>query len=210
MKTIDMAGNRIVIDVETLRLAQELPGGWDATEAMGVGCACVYSMDQDRYAFYGWHNVKELRATIEEAGEIIGFNCRDFDLPVIYGCSRPYWKSNAGSVVALREKLLPKVNDIYRRVIAAVGGDPNDEKKRAKGTSLNCLAIGTLGRGKIGSGKEAADDCRRGIKLLDTATYCMDDVKITADLARVADAGGEFRSIHLKEPFKLPESQKFI
>jgi DEAD/DEAH box helicase domain-containing protein len=75
----------VVVDVEIQKTIEETPGGWEATDKLGVAVAVVYEFRRDRMRIYGPEDVEALRARLEEAERIIGFNIWKFDLPVIYG-----------------------------------------------------------------------------------------------------------------------------
>lgn len=45
--------DHIVVDVEIQKTIEETPGGWDATDQLGVSVGVVYEFKSDRFRIYG-------------------------------------------------------------------------------------------------------------------------------------------------------------
>lgn len=171
--------DHIVLDVEVQKGIEEVQGGWDATDKLGVACAVIYEFRTDRYLVYGPKDVPALQARLLKAHRISGVNTWAFDFPVI-------WSMPGRERVA---QLWGASDDLLRRIWIAKGLDPDKFGEDHKGWGLFYLSTGTLGRGKTGYGGDApkwfqAGDWPRVV------TYCIDDVKLTRDLTRFVDRYG--------------------
>lgn len=164
--------DHIVVDVEIQKTIEETPGGWDATDRLGVSVAVVYEFLTDRYKIYLKDDVEALRQRLLDADRISGFNIWKFDFPVIFGLPGRERVHELG----------PKTNDILRRIWIAMGLDPDNFSKAHANCGLNRVACGTLGQTKSGFGGDAPKWYQQG-RLADVINYCMDDVRIERDLA---------------------------
>ena len=177
--------DRVVLDVEIQKTIEETPGGWGSSDLLGVAVAVLYEYETDRFRIYGPEDVERLRHRLLQAEEIIGFNIVKFDLPVIWGISQEEWQ---GSV--LRAELLPRCNDLLRRIWQALGHDPDVFDARTHcGWSLGVVANGTLGVGKIGYGGDAPKWYQAG-QWARVVNYCVDDVALERDLSDFVDRYG--------------------
>jgi hypothetical protein len=177
--------DHIVFDVEIMKSVDDLPGGWDATDQMGVAVAVVYEYEKDRFRVYGDTPVmlEALRKRIKSATRVSGFNIVGFDYPVVWSTSRKDWKCDPD--------LLGRSNDILRRIWLAEGLDPDHFVPRSHGGfSLDAVADVTLGGiKKIGKGADAPKWYKAG-DWSRVVTYCIDDVAIERDLINFVDQHG--------------------
>lgn len=174
--------DHIVIDVEIQKTIEETPGGWDATDKLGVAVAVVYEHNSDRFRVYGHtrEELLELRDRLSQATRISGFNIWRFDFPVIYGEAQP-WRA---------EHLRGKTNDILARIWRALNLDEENFSKLHGGWGLDVVARGTLGGpGKIANGAQAPKWFQAG-EFGRVANYCLDDVTLERDLAAFVDRHG--------------------
>ncbi len=148
----------IVVDVETKKSFAEV-GGENHIRELGISVAGVYSYAQNSFFAYEEHELAELEKILENTEQIIGFNLKHFDLPVI----EPYLKKFSFGKVAVTDMFEDAVKFLGHRV--GLGG----------------LAKATLGVGKSGHGLEALQWFKDG-RMEDLKKYCLDDVKITRDL----------------------------
>jgi hypothetical protein len=199
--------DRIVFDVETLKLSQDLPNGWNDLHLMGVGVCEVYSYNADRVFLYGEEDVARLRARLEAAREVIGFNSWGFDLPVVYGIDKPTWLNPAvGSrAYKIRHHFASRTNDLLRRVWRGVGSDPDSPGPKKRGCSLRDLSIATLERDKIDTGSNAPGKLAAG-RWAEVSTYCIDDVFLTRDLERFIDDNGYCHSVKMRNRIEPAEA----
>ncbi len=166
--------DHVVVDVEIQKTIEETPGGWDATDKLGVACAVVYEYQTDRFRVYGHTNEEliALRQRLNDADRISGFNIWKFDFPVIFalpGRSRV-------------ESLRGKTNDILVRIWKALGLNPDEFSKLHGGWGLDPVSRGTLkAPGKIANGAQAPRWFQEGKWGL-LVNYCMDDVTLERDL----------------------------
>jgi DEAD/DEAH box helicase domain-containing protein len=172
--------DHVVVDVEIQKTIEETPGGWDATDKLGVACAVVYECQTDRFRIYGPQDVPALQDRLLAADRISGFNIWKFDFPVIWG-------------VPGRERVMPllgKTNDLLRRIWQGLGLDVDTFSSAHKGWGLDAVVRGTLAApGKIANGAQAPRWFQAGEwgKLVN---YCVDDVTLERDLADFVDKYG--------------------
>ena len=177
--------DHIVVDIEIKTPIVE-KADWERPD-LGVSCAVVYVYEEDRYRVYGDTPVALdlLRAVILAAGRVSGFNTFKFDLPVIWGVSRSQWPTEEFA------SLLPRQNDILRRIWIAKGLDPDNYVHATHGgVGLDAVVKATLGGpGKIGYGGDAPLWYQNGEwgKLVN---YCLDDVALEKQLVDFVDRYG--------------------
>lgn len=150
----------IYLDVETEKLADEVPGGWSNIKAFGLTVAVTWD---EAHGFRDWFapDVAKLLAEMISFDRIITFNGNRFDLEVL---------SAFGDVALLRQKSLDVLSDLKRRLGFRV--------------SLQTLAQATLGKAKTGSGLDAVAWWRSGDPALRqrVVDYCRMDVEILRDV----------------------------
>jgi len=174
--------DHVVVDVEIQKTIEETPGGWDATDKLGVAyCAVVYEYIGQRFRIYGPDDVKALKERLMRADRISGYNIYRFDFPVIFGLS------GRGRVLELQSK----TNDLLMRIWRALGlnDDAVDFTDLHKGWSLDVVTKGTLGIGKIGFGGDAPKWFQAG-QWGRVVNYCADDVALERDLTDFVDRYG--------------------
>lgn len=179
--------DHVIVDVEIQKTIEETPGGWDATDKLGVACACLWECKTARMRIYGPQEVDALKHRLLQADRISGYNIWKFDFPVIWKYSREEWKSNR--FLDFQNLLKPKTNDLLRRIWQALGLDPDFFSDAHKGWSLDAVCRGTLGVGKIGYGGDAPKWFQAG-QWARVANYCADDVALERDLALFIDTYG--------------------
>jgi hypothetical protein len=171
--------DHLVVDVEIAKTIEETPGGWDATDQLGVAVAGVYETQGQRFRVYGPDDVERLRKRLLAAERITTFNGWKFDFPVIFGLPQPQralaleWSSD----------------DLLRRIWQAQGLDPDLFTTRHKGWGLDAVCEGTLGMRKIGFGGDAPKWFQAG-HWARVVNYCLDDVALTRDLCTFIDRYG--------------------
>lgn len=184
--------DKIVLDVEIKKTIEELPGGWDDTHLMGVSIACVWEYTTQRMRIYGPEDVKALQDRILQADQVCGYNIFCFDFPVIWKCSKSFWDGPGSIAVAtLKARLLPKTNDLLRRIWQSLMLDPDVFNPHTHGGwGLDKVAQATLGGpGKIGYGGDAPKWFQAGL-WAKVANYCADDVALERDLTDFVDRYG--------------------
>lgn len=171
--------DHIVVDVEIQKTIEETPGGWDATDKLGVAVACVWEYRTQRMRIYGPDDVKALQDRLLVADRISGFNIWKFDFPVIFGLPG-------------RERvqsLLRKCDDMLRRIWKSLGLDPDTFTKAHGGWGLDAVASKTLNASKIGNGADAPKWYQAG-QIQKVANYCADDVALERDLTDFVERFG--------------------
>ncbi len=169
--------DHVVVDVEIEKTIEETPGGWDATDKLGVAVACVWEYRTARMRVYGPKDAEELRQRLLKADRISGYNIFNFDFPVIWGITKENWRLDK-----LHKPLLaPKTDDLLRRIWQSLGLNPDVFTKAHGGWKLDDVAGATLGHRKIGFGGDAPKWYQAGL-IQKVANYCADDVAIERDL----------------------------
>ncbi|MBM3281221.1 MAG: helicase [Candidatus Harrisonbacteria bacterium] len=144
----------IVFDIETKNTFADVGGAHniDRLETSFVG---VYSYQQDKYLSFFEEDFPQLGPIFQNAGMVIGFATKRFDLPVM----RKYFNFN---IMALNNL------DLLEVIEAAYGSR----------IGLDILAQTNLGVGKTGHGLDAIRYWEEG-KLKELQEYCLQDVKVT-------------------------------
>lgn len=177
--------DHIVVDVEIARTIDETPGGWNATDKLGVAVVCVWEYTGQRVRVYGPDNLHPLRERLLHADRITGYNIWGFDLPLIWGLSKAQWAEPDLETRSLRAQLLSRTNDLLCRIWTALGSGAHPHK----GTKLDDIAGATLGVRKIGNGADAPKWYQAG-QVQRVVNYCADDVCLERDLSDFIDRYG--------------------
>lgn len=174
--------DHVVVDVEIQKTIEETPGGWDATDKLGVSVAVVYEFKTDRFRVYGHtaEELTELRQRLLKAERISGFNIWKFDFPVIFGLPGR----------ERVEHLRSKTNDILRRIWLGLGLKADEFSSLHKGWGLDPVSRATLrAPGKIANGALAPKWYQSG-EWGKLTNYCVDDVTLERDLTVFCDRYG--------------------
>jgi DEAD/DEAH box helicase domain-containing protein len=187
--------DHVVVDVEIQNTIEDTPGGWEATDKLGVAVACLWEYQTQRMRVYGPDDVDALRERLLRADRISGYNILNFDFPVVWGIPKPEWLAsvkNLGSskgTPAIYKQLLLKTNDILRHIWQAQGFNPDVWQSGMGGAKLDDIAGDTIGARKIGNGADAPKWYQAGL-IQKVVNYCADDVAIERDLADFVDRYG--------------------
>ena len=148
----------LVTDIETKKSFADV-GGKDRIQDLGVAVVGVYSYFQDKFIAYEEHELPLLQELLLRTSHIIGFNIKQFDIPVL----APYSGDEIFRHMAL--------TDIFEDAVQFLGHR----------IGLDAVSRATLGRGKSGHGLEALEWFKQG-RVEEVKTYCLDDVRLTRDL----------------------------
>lgn len=193
--------DHVVVDVEIQKQIEEVEGGWNATDKLGVAVACVWEYGTQRMRVYGPDDVPALQERLLNADRISGFNIFNFDFPVIWGVEKRVWLEGRGAAGAeavagitrhncsLKVLLAEKTDDMLRRIWIAMGLNPDSFGGGHKGTGLDAVAGATLGKSKIGHGADAPKWYQEG-KIQKVVNYCADDVALERDLTDFVERYG--------------------
>ncbi|MBU0708348.1 ribonuclease H-like domain-containing protein [Patescibacteria group bacterium] len=161
----------LVLDIETKRLIRDIGRDPRRMPELGVSLIGVYSYERGEFIVYHEDQFLELEELLKQAGQVVGFNLKGFDYPVLQGhLDFDFTKIQTVDVM----------EDI-RRVIS-------------RRISLNEVAGATLGVQKSADGLQAVRYYHEG-KWEELEKYCLSDVRITRDLF---DFGR--RNKHVKVP----------
>jgi len=149
--------DKIVFDIETKNTFADV-GGDQNIDKLEVSVVCAYSYLKDEYVCFEEHEFEALADMMQNAGLIIGFASKRFDVPVL----NKYFKYNRESVP--HYDILEQIENSWGRRI-----------------SLDLLGEANLGMKKTGHGLDAIDWYRNGeIKKL--KDYCTQDVRLTKEI----------------------------
>lgn len=168
----------LVLDLETEKSFDEV-GGRDRLDLLGVTVVGVYDYGTNIYKAYEKSEFEELGLLLKNARQIIGFNIRSFDIPVL----APHIDVNV--------RTLP-LHDLLEDIDRANGFR----------VSLDALAKSTLGAQKSGHGLDAITWWRAGEKNKVKA-YCLQDVKLTRDLYEYGQKHHEVSYISKRDGMKV-------
>jgi DEAD/DEAH box helicase domain-containing protein len=181
--------DHVVVDVEIAHTIEETPGGWDATNELGVAVACVWEYRTSRMRVYGPLELTTLQDRLRAADRISGYNIWKFDFPVIWGINREDWIDPYEPYGDLKYDLGKKTDDLLRRIWKALSLDPNGFSDSHKGWGLDAVAGSTLGYRKIGYGGDAPKWYQAG-QIQRVVNYCADDVALERDMTDFVDRYG--------------------
>ncbi len=195
-----MSTDWVVVDVEIQKTIEETPGGWGATDKLGVAVACVWEFQTERMRIYGPEDVTDLKARLLKADRISGYNIWNFDFPVIWGVPKQDWLKNSANV-AYKAALATKTDDLLRRIWQSLMLNPDELSKAHGGWKLDDVAACTLGVNKIGFGGDAPKWYQAGL-VQKVANYCADDVAIERDITLFVDRFGFV--LNRGRPYHIP------
>jgi DEAD/DEAH box helicase domain-containing protein len=194
--------DHVVVDVEIQRCVEDVPGGWNATDQLGVAVACVWEYRTGRMRVYGPDDVPALVDRLLKASRISGYNIWNFDFPVILGVKKQDWvdavvaenlltdpEGDTKNLQWVKAKLGVRCDDLLRRIWVAQGFDPDVWQSGMGGTKLDEVAGATIGARKIGNGADAPKWFQAG-QVQRVVNYCADDVAIERDLSDFVDRYG--------------------
>ena len=147
----------IVYDVETLKGPQEVEGGWNNPEAMGLRSAVTYDTKIDDYEFFKKEEQPELIKKLTDQ-DVLTFNGLRFDNAVLLGNNYTQsfdfkWRNHdlLAQIIGARFEILGFDETFIQQALEKVG----PEKVFDGSCSLDKLCWHTLGKRKSGSGAEA-------------------------------------------------------
>jgi DEAD/DEAH box helicase domain-containing protein len=172
----------IFFDLETKRWSTEVEGGWSNIPVFGlsVGVTCW----DDSNIFQTWleNDAMELVKELERADKIIGFNITGFDYEVL-------------------SAYVPNVHELLDRKSFDILADL--EGRLGFRVSLENICSATLGKSKIGSGKDAVEWFRQG-QIEKVVLYCQRDVELTRDIYRYGQEHGLIYYPRFGQPVAIP------
>lgn len=148
--------NKVVFDLETKNLFQEV--GSSDPAALSMSIACIYESATDTYSSFLEEDLPKLWPILERADMLVGYNSDHFDIPLL----NKYYNGDLNSIKSL-DLLVEIRKSLGRRV------------------SLDQVAEGTLGRKKTGHGLQAIQWWKQG-DIESIRKYCLEDVRITKDI----------------------------
>lgn len=155
--------NIVYFDLETRRSASQV-GGWHETDKMGISVAVTFSTASNSYSIYTQDEAAELVEQLRCADLVVGYNHLGFD----YGVLQPFTFWTIGEVTRNLDLCLDLSERLGHRL------------------RLDSVARPTLcGKTKTADGTDALKwwaEYERSSdpeKLVDIATYCCFDVKVT-------------------------------
>ncbi len=171
----------IFFDLETLKWSDEVEGGWDNIRAFGLSVAVTCWDDSSNFQRWLENDATQLVREMEQADKIVGFNIIRFDHEVL-----------SAYVPNVHELLDDKSFDILVDLKTRLGFRP----------SLENICSATLGKGKLGSGRDALEWFRQG-QIEKTVTYCQKDVELTREIYRYGQTHGLIHYLDMGRPDKV-------
>ena len=150
-------GDIIVFDLETKKSFEEV-GAKNNLALLGVSALAAYSYNQDKFFVFEEKELQYFEKLLRQAKLAVGFNIRDFDLPVF----APYTSLNLKHL-----NILDLLDDIVEKVGFRVG--------------LNNLTQTTLEEAKSADALQALIWYKEG-RIKEIKEYCLQDVKLTRNL----------------------------
>ena len=151
----------IFFDLETLRLSQEVEGGWSSIANFGLAVGITWDAE-NRFRRWFEQDVKALIAELGRFDRIITFNGERFDFEVLRGYH---------GVDALYKKSFDLLSDLHRKLGFRI--------------KLDDLAQETLGHRKTGNGLDVVRWWRED-RIEEVCKYCENDVQLLVDLVEFA------------------------
>jgi DEAD/DEAH box helicase domain-containing protein len=157
--------DEIYFDLETLKLSDEVAGGWNNIKDFGLAVAVTWDR---KHEFRRWYedDAKSLISELSKFSRIVTFNGDGFDFEVLRGYA---------PLKIPRKCSLDLLSDLERQLGHRV--------------SLDHVGEQTLGRYKSGSGLDAIKWWRAG-KREKVARYCENDVQLLIDIVAFARKNG--------------------
>ncbi len=171
----------IVFDLETKKSFEEV-GGKNNLAALGVSVLAAYSYNQNKFFVFEEKELPDFEKLLRRAKLVVGFNIRDFDLPVF----TPYTSLNLKHL-----NILDLLDDIVEQVGFRVG--------------LNNLAQATLGVAKSADALQALIWYKEG-RIKEIKEYCLQDVKLTRELFDYGRKNGQVFFVSKKTNEKITAS----
>lgn len=144
----------LVLDLETKYTFRN----FSDPKKLGVSVVAIYDYKKGKGEVFLEEEVNKLFPYLEESSYLIGYNIREFDLPVL----QAYYPGNIFQFATL---------DILEEIKNKIG----------KRLALNDILASTLGKKKSGHGLMAIDYYKEG-KVEELKRYCLDDVMLTKEL----------------------------
>lgn len=151
-----MPENILVLDLETQKSFKEV--GKSKLEKLKISCVGIYDYLTDQFTSYEEKDMMAVEKRLREAGLLIGFNIRRFDMAVL----APYLFMPVSDI-----PVLDLLDDI--------------ETFRGHRASLDSIAGPTLKKHKIGNGADALILYKEG-KMEELKRYCLEDVRLTKEI----------------------------
>lgn len=150
------AQNIVVLDLETQKSFKEV--GKAKRDKLKISVVGLYDYLTDQFVCYEEKEMMQLEKRLQEAGLVVGFNIRRFDMPVL----APYFFSSVENFAVL---------DLLEDI----------EKARGHRASLDSIAGPTLNQHKSGSGTDALLLYKEG-RIEELKRYCLEDVRLTKEI----------------------------
>lgn len=144
----------LILDLETKYTFRD----YDDAKKLGISVVAIYDYKRDLAEVFLEKEINKLFPLLEESSYVIGYNIRDFDLPVLQG----YYPG-----------------DVFQFGIFDILEDIKN--KIGKRLALNDVLLATLGKRKTGHGLMAIDYYKEG-RWEELKKYCLDDVILTKEV----------------------------
>jgi len=174
----------LVYDCETTKLSNEVRGGWNNVEGMGLASAVVYSYNQDRYYTFLHPRSREKLIKLLHDNICVSFNGVCFDSKLILGNGRLI-NQDINHLWVSRNQARWIEFDLFLKIQKVMNRCRNDlesiGKRIAKGASLDNTCKLTIGMKKNEKGANAPLLYRQK-RYDELLQYNLNDVRMTRQL----------------------------
>lgn len=174
----------VVMDAETQKYAEEIPGGWNNVYGMDLASAVTYDSKSDSYTFWDHHSRENLCEYLN-GKLVVTFNGIIFDSRLLLGNdriiepngvtrnSKHSW-NNLDIYVEMWRRILKMDKTDYPKIIQMMKA-----QRFKKGIfGLKEVSLATLNHTKSGDGADAPKLFKDG-KIVELFQYNLQDVRIT-------------------------------
>lgn len=168
----------IVFDLETRNIFSDV-GSHDPT-ALDISVVGLYYSPEDKYYSFFEEDFPKMWPIIEKVDMLIGYNSDHFDVPLL----NKYYHGELNNIKSL---------DLLAEIKKSLG----------RRVSLDQVAEGTLGKGKIGHGLQAIEWWKKG-DLDSLQKYCLEDVKLTKEIYEYALKNKKLKFKEAGKTFDIP------
>lgn len=144
----------LILDLETKYTFRD----YDDPKKLGISVVAIYDYKKSQARVFLEDEINKLFRLLEESSYLIGYNIREFDLPVL----QAYYPGDV-----FQFAVFDLLEDIKNKI--------------GKRLALNDILSATLGKKKTGHGLMAIDYYKEG-RWQELKKYCLDDVMLTKEV----------------------------
>lgn len=177
----------IIYDLETKKLAKDVPGGWSNVYGMGMSSGVTYCSKTDMYMFWD-ENQRDDLCNYLNGKLAVGFNSIRFDSKLLLGDNRiiesngvtkndKYSWFNSDIYVEIWRNILAMDRNHYPDLLISI----SKQKFEKNIFDLHSITQNTIGHTKSGDGAMAPELYQKG-EIFKLLQYNLQDVRCTREL----------------------------